>query len=55
MREAPRRAGDPPSLVAASDKIREGLAWTPELDDLDTIVAHALSWESRLGELRAAS
>jgi UDP-glucose 4-epimerase len=55
VREAPRRAGDPPSLVSASDKIRTGLGWTPELDDLDTIVAHALSWEGRLAELRAAS
>jgi UDP-glucose 4-epimerase len=55
VREAPRRPGDPDMLVAASGKIRERLGWKPELDDLDTIVAHALSWESRLAELRAAS
>ena len=55
VREAPRRAGDPPSLVSASDKIRTGLGWRPEFDDLGTIVKHALSWESRLAELRAAS
>jgi UDP-glucose 4-epimerase len=55
VREAPRRPGDPAALVAASAKIRERLGWKPQLDDLDTIVAHALSWESRLAELRAAS
>ena len=45
VREAPRRPGDPAALVAASAKIRERLGWRPELDDLGTIVAHALSWE----------
>ena len=55
VREAPRRPGDPAALVAASAKIRERLGWRPELDDLGTIVAHALSWESRLAELRVAS
>jgi UDP-glucose-4-epimerase GalE len=37
----PRRAGDPPSLVAASDKLRKTLGWTPQYADLRTIVQHA--------------
>jgi UDP-glucose 4-epimerase len=45
---APRRAGDPTSIVAKASRIRERLHWTPQLDDLDTIVSHALAWERRL-------
>ncbi len=48
VEEAPRRAGDPPVLVADPGKTREILDWTPELDDLDTIVASALKWEKKL-------
>ena len=48
IRNGPRRAGDPPSLVADASRLRKTLAWTPALDDLDTIVAHALDWERRL-------
>jgi UDP-glucose 4-epimerase len=48
IREEPRRAGDPPSLVAAADRIREVLGWQPRLDDLDTIVRTALRWEEKL-------
>jgi UDP-glucose 4-epimerase len=46
--EMPRRAGDPPSLVARSDRIRQVLGWTPRLDDLDGIVASSLNWERKL-------
>jgi UDP-glucose 4-epimerase len=46
--EAPRRAGDPPSLVAESVRIRQVLGWTPRLDDLDGIVASSLNWERKL-------
>ena len=45
---APRRPGDPPSLIARAGRIREVLGWEPRLDDLDTIVRHALAWEERL-------
>jgi UDP-glucose-4-epimerase GalE len=37
----PRRAGDPPSLVAAADKLRATLGWAPRYADLRTIVEHA--------------
>lgn len=43
--EMPRRAGDPPMLVAKSDRIRQVLGWTPRLDDLDGIVRSSLNWE----------
>ena len=41
------RAIPPPSWrdVRASARV---LGWAPQLDDLDTIVAHALAWERRL-------
>ncbi|KQT54494.1 UDP-glucose 4-epimerase [Aureimonas sp. Leaf454] len=48
VRESPRRAGDPPSIVADSSKARAELGWTPQLDDLPTIVEHALAWERHL-------
>ena len=37
----PRREGDPPALVAASDRLRDTLGWRPQYADLKTIVAHA--------------
>lgn len=42
--DAPRRPGDPATLIAASDKIRTQLGWKPEFDDLETIVRHAWAW-----------
>jgi len=41
VREAPRRPGDPPRLVAASQRIRAELGWEPRKPDLDEIVADA--------------
>jgi UDP-glucose 4-epimerase len=49
-RMEPRRAGDPDALVADNAKILATLPWRPRLDDLDTIVAHALAWERKLAE-----
>jgi UDP-glucose 4-epimerase len=45
-----RRAGDPDALVADNAKILETLPWRPKLNDLETIVTHALAWERRLAE-----
>jgi len=47
-RMQPRRAGDPDALVADNSRILATTSWRPRLDDLDTIVAHALAWERRL-------
>ncbi len=49
-RIAPRRAGDPPSLVADNRRILATLPWRPQRDDLATIVADALAWERKLAE-----
>jgi UDP-glucose 4-epimerase len=46
--EAERRPGDPASLVARADKIRTLTGWQPRYNNLETIVADAWHWESRL-------
>ena len=46
--ESPRRAGDPPSLVAKASRVREVLGWKPRFDDLNVIVKSQLDWEKRL-------
>lgn len=40
----PRRAGDPPKLVAVSEKARRVLGWKPQYDNLDAIVSSAWKW-----------
>jgi UDP-glucose 4-epimerase len=42
-KEAPRRSGDPPMLVAASDRIRAELGWRPNKPELEHMVGDA--WE----------
>jgi len=53
IEEAPRRAGDPSTLIAQADQIRDVLDWTPRYNDLDTIVTHALNWERKLAAEQA--
>jgi UDP-glucose 4-epimerase len=48
IEEGPRRAGDPPTLIADAQRVRDVLGWTPQHDDLDFIVSTALAWEHRL-------
>lgn len=50
---SPRRAGDPDSLISDNSRIKATLPWVPQYADLDLIVAHAVAWERRLGEIRA--
>ncbi|MCG5498785.1 UDP-glucose 4-epimerase GalE [Ectothiorhodospira variabilis] len=50
IREEPRRAGDPPSLVAAAERIRAVLGWEPKHDDLEFIVRTSLEWERKLAD-----
>ncbi len=45
---APRRAGDPDSLVAGVKLIGSKLNWQPRHDDLNTMVREAYNWEKRL-------
>jgi len=46
----PRRAGDPPMLVASNARLVETLGWAPRFADIGTIVHHALQWERHLVE-----
>ncbi len=50
LEDAPRRPGDAPMLVAATERILDALSWSPQHDDLDFIVRTALNWERRLLE-----
>lgn len=47
-RDAPRRAGDPPELVADATRLRREFGWRPRQDSLDAIVASAYAWEQQL-------
>jgi UDP-glucose 4-epimerase len=49
---APRRAGDPDSLISDNSLIKASLPWVPKYADLDLIVQHALAWERKLTEFR---
>jgi UDP-glucose 4-epimerase len=48
VRLGERRPGDPAAIVANSERARAELGWRPQRDDLDAIVADALSWEAAL-------
>jgi len=47
VRISPRRSGDPASLVASADRLREELGWKPRHLDLDSIVGTAWDWKRR--------
>ena len=44
--EKPRPAGDPPRLVASSDKAKRELHWDPQFADIETIVQSAWNWHA---------
>jgi UDP-glucose 4-epimerase len=45
--ESPRRAGDPPKLVASSEKIKKELGFAFKRSDLETIISDAWQWHSK--------
>ena len=47
VEEKPRRSGDPPRLIAASDKATKDLGWKPEFNSISTIVEGAWNWHKR--------
>jgi UDP-glucose 4-epimerase len=47
VKEADRREGDPPILVADCSKIKDILNWRPQYDDLEYIIRTAWHWEER--------
>ena len=51
VKEAPRRAGDSPEIVADSSLLRRETGWTPRHDDLTLIVGSALDWEKKSNPL----
>ena len=50
-----RRAGDPAAIVADARRIGSLLGFKPRLDDLETIVKHALAWECHRAGLPVAA
>ncbi len=53
LRDGPRRAGDPPALVADASRARLDLRWTAVRPALDDIVASAVAFERLRGPPRA--
>ena len=47
VRDAPRRTGDPPVLIAEASRIHQRLRWSPRFDDLGMIVRTALAWKGK--------
>jgi len=45
--EKPRRPGDPPRLIASSEKIKRDLGWRPQFESLDAIIESAWKWHQK--------
>ena len=45
-KEEPRRAGDPATLIASSQKAMDVLGWKPEFNNVEDIIATAWKWHS---------
>jgi UDP-glucose 4-epimerase len=43
----PRRPGDPPVLIASSEKARQELGWTPRYPDLEDMISTAWAWHQK--------
>jgi UDP-glucose 4-epimerase len=51
IQEAGRRAGDSPSLIADSTRLRGLTGWRPRHDDLNFIIATAWHWEQQMAKM----
>lgn len=47
---APRRPGDPSTLIASSEKVKKELGWQPRYTGLEEIIATAWEWHRRMPE-----
>lgn len=47
LRESPRRAGDPPELVADSSRAASVLGWRPRFTDIAEMIQTAWNWHQR--------
>jgi UDP-glucose 4-epimerase len=45
--EKARRPGDPPRLIASSEKIKRELGWKPQFQNLEAIIESAWKWHQR--------
>jgi UDP-glucose 4-epimerase len=45
--EKPRRPGDPPRLIASSEKIKKELGWQPQFQSLEAIIESAWNWHEK--------
>jgi len=45
--EKPRRPGDPPRLIASSEKIKRDLGWRPQFESLDAIIESTWKWHQK--------
>jgi UDP-glucose 4-epimerase len=45
--EKPRRPGDPPRLIASSEKIKQELGWKPQFQSLSAIIESAWKWHQK--------
>ena len=45
--EQPRRPGDPPRLIASSEKIKKDLGWRPQFQSLEAIIQSAWKWHEK--------
>lgn len=45
----PRRAGDPPTLVASAEKAKRVLDWSPTRSEIETIISTAWRWHAQHG------
>lgn len=50
VRVGPRRAGDPPVLVADASRAQRQLGWRPRHSDLETMLSHAWVWRQGGGK-----
>ena len=48
--EKPRRPGDPPRLIASSEKIKKELGWQPQFQSLEAIIESAWKWHQKFPE-----
>lgn len=48
VKEEARRQGDPAALVAANDLIMKTLDWSPQYNDIETIVTSAFQWKKKV-------
>jgi UDP-glucose 4-epimerase len=45
--EKPRRPGDPPRLIASSEKMKGQLGWKPQFQNLEAIIESAWKWHQK--------